>query len=200
MENRSSPVKKAEAQPLLQEAPHDLGQVRHPEVKDLDPEEDLDLKLHESLTDEDNDLDGDDLAVHFSKDAEKVRLIDPDDDEDDEDEDDDNDPDEVNDDGNAAEDNSNYDEDGNKRISNSDTIIHLLKGNIGTGILAMPDALKNSGILFGCVGLVFMSVICVRCMHMLVKSASFLSHRMGVRKLTYPQVAEQAFAQSNSER
>ena len=40
----------------------------------------------------------------------------------------------------------------NNLISNTDTIIHLLKGNIGTGILAMPDAIKNSGLLVGNIG------------------------------------------------
>ena len=38
------------------------------------------------------------------------------------------------------------------KISNTDTIIHMLKGNIGTGILAMPDAIKNSGLLVGNIG------------------------------------------------
>ena len=38
------------------------------------------------------------------------------------------------------------------KISNFETMIHLLKGNIGTGILAMPDAIKNSGLLVGNIG------------------------------------------------
>ena len=60
---------------------------------------------------------------------------------------------------------------------NCDTIVHLLKGNIGTGILAMPDAIKNSGLLVGSIGLVVMSVICVSCMHTLVKCANVLCER-----------------------
>ena len=53
------------------------------------------------------------------------------------------------------------------KISNTDTIIHLLKGNVGTGILAMPDAIKNSGLLVGNLGLVIMACICIHCMHLL---------------------------------
>jgi len=71
-----------------------------------------------------------------------------------------------------------------------DTIIHLLKGNIGTGILAMPDGIKNSGLLVGNLGLVFMSFICVHCMHMLVRCAHTLCERTRRPKLTYPEVAE----------
>ena len=59
-------------------------------------------------------------------------------------------------------------EDGRPKISNTEVIIHMLKGNIGTGILAMPDAIKNSGIVVGNLGLVVMGVICVHCMHLLV--------------------------------
>ena len=42
-----------------------------------------------------------------------------------------------------------------------------LQGNIGTGILAMPDAIKNSGLIVGNLGLVVMACICIHCMHLL---------------------------------
>ena len=79
-------------------------------------------------------------------------------------------------------------------FSNCDTIFHLLKGNIGTGILAMPDAIKNSGLAVGTVGLVVLSVVCVHCMHLLVKA----NHRLkatgrvpqGKNVLTYSDVME----------
>lgn len=42
-------------------------------------------------------------------------------------------------------------------------MVHLLKGNIGTGIFAMPDAFKNAGLLVGSIGVPLMAVICVHC-------------------------------------
>jgi proton-coupled amino acid transporter len=75
-----------------------------------------------------------------------------------------------------------------------------LKGNIGTGILAMPDAIKNSGLLVGSLGLVLMSVVCVHCMHMLVRA----NHRLkamgrfpeGKDALTYSDVVELSFREA----
>ena len=83
---------------------------------------------------------------------------------------------------------------GEKKISNTDTIFHMLKGNVGTGILAMPDAIKNSGLVVGSIGLVLMSVICIHCMHLLVRA----NHRLkalgrlpeGKDVLTYSDVME----------
>lgn len=77
--------------------------------------------------------------------------------------------------------------------TNFDTMIHLLKGNIGTGILAMPDAFLNAGLLVGTVGILVMGVICTHCMHMLVNCAHELCRRGKVPFLGFSQVVEQAF-------
>ncbi|XP_028176120.1 proton-coupled amino acid transporter 4 [Ostrinia furnacalis] len=77
--------------------------------------------------------------------------------------------------------------------SNFDTMIHLLKGNIGTGILAMPDAFKNAGLLFGVFGTLFMGAICTHCMHMLVQCANELCIRNQRPALSFSEVVEDAF-------
>jgi len=86
------------------------------------------------------------------------------------------------------------------KISNTDTIIHMLKGNLGTGILAMPDAIKNSGLLVGNLGLIVMASICIHSMHMLVNTSQELCRRTGLPFLTYSDVAETSFATSSSPR
>lgn len=46
--------------------------------------------------------------------------------------------------------------------------MHMIKANIGTGLLAIPMAFKNSGIILGSFGLWFMSLICLHCIHILL--------------------------------
>lgn len=72
--------------------------------------------------------------------------------------------------------------------SNLDTMIHLLKGNIGTGILAMPDAFKNAGLYMGLFGTLIMGAICTHCMHMLVKCSHELSRRIQQPSLNFSDV------------
>lgn len=51
---------------------------------------------------------------------------------------------------------------------NSETLIHLLKGSLGTGILAMPNAFLNAGLLVGTVGTILIGILCTYCLHVLV--------------------------------
>lgn len=103
--------------------------------------------------------------------------------------------------------------------SNIDTMIHLLKGNIGTGnlyvffyfdkfsyifsvfsfylcilgILAMPDAFKNAGLYVGLFGTMLMGIICTHCMHMLVGCSHELCRRQQVPSMSFPEVCYNAF-------
>ncbi|XP_069675105.1 proton-coupled amino acid transporter 1 isoform X2 [Periplaneta americana] len=77
--------------------------------------------------------------------------------------------------------------------SNLDTMIHLLKGNIGTGILAMPDAFKNAGLVVGTFGTIIMGIICTHCMLILVDCAHELCRRSNVAFLGFSDTCRVAF-------
>ncbi|XP_059150879.1 proton-coupled amino acid transporter 2-like [Physella acuta] len=76
--------------------------------------------------------------------------------------------------------------------SNMQTLMHLLKGNIGTGILALPMAIKHAGLWTGFFGLLCISLIAVHCMHMLVNCSHILCKRTSSLALDYADVIEVA--------
>lgn len=51
------------------------------------------------------------------------------------------------------------------------SLVHMIKGNLGTGIMAMPSTFALSNIYFGSIGLPFICLISVICVHLLLKSA-----------------------------
>lgn len=51
---------------------------------------------------------------------------------------------------------------------NSETVVHLLKCALGSGIFAMPNAFKHSGYVVGFFGTIFLGSIATYCVHMLV--------------------------------
>ncbi|KAL2748851.1 proton-coupled amino acid transporter-like protein pathetic isoform X3 [Vespula maculifrons] len=77
--------------------------------------------------------------------------------------------------------------------SDLDTLIHLLKGSLGTGILAMPLAFRNAGLVFGLFATFFIGAICTYCVHILVKCAHDLCRRTRTPSLGFADVAEAAF-------
>ncbi|CAG9791761.1 unnamed protein product [Diatraea saccharalis] len=51
------------------------------------------------------------------------------------------------------------------------SIVHLLKACLGSGILAMPAAFKNSGLVAGAIGTLMAGFICTHTVHILVKTS-----------------------------
>ncbi|XP_075160922.1 proton-coupled amino acid transporter-like protein acs [Haematobia irritans] len=97
---------------------------------------------------------------------------------------------------NASQQNNDYDpykhRDVEHPTTNSETMFHFLKGSLGTGILAMPNAFKNAGYLAGSIGTIVIGAICTYCIHQLVKAEYELCKRRKTASMTYPKVAEEA--------
>ncbi|XP_030371837.1 proton-coupled amino acid transporter-like protein CG1139 [Scaptodrosophila lebanonensis] len=79
--------------------------------------------------------------------------------------------------------------------TNYETLFHLLKGSLGTGILAMPNAFKNAGYLTGSIGTIVIGFICTYCIHQLVKAEFELCRRKKIPSMNYPAVAETAMGE-----
>ncbi|CAO1298999.1 unnamed protein product [Diamesa serratosioi] len=73
-----------------------------------------------------------------------------------------------------------------------DTLFHLLKGSLGTGILAMPMAFVNSGYLVGCIGTIVIGFLCTYCIHQLIKAEYELCKRNKIASLSYTGVIQAA--------
>lgn len=55
-----------------------------------------------------------------------------------------------------------------KPTSTAGTLIHLLKSSLGSGVLAMPMAFRNSGYTFGVFATVAVGIMCTHCVQILV--------------------------------
>lgn len=73
-----------------------------------------------------------------------------------------------------------------------DTLTHLLKASLGTGILAMPLAFSYSGYITGIFATIFTAIICTHCAYVLVKCAHSLYYRTRKSQMNFAEVAESA--------
>ncbi|EFN83214.1 Proton-coupled amino acid transporter 1 [Harpegnathos saltator] len=71
-------------------------------------------------------------------------------------------------------------------------MLHLLKGSLGTGILAMPRAFFNAGYVIGLIATFVIGLFCTYCMRILVQSEYELCKRRRVPSMSYPATAEAA--------
>ncbi|XP_012267231.2 proton-coupled amino acid transporter-like protein CG1139 [Athalia rosae] len=70
--------------------------------------------------------------------------------------------------------------------TNTETLIHMLKGSLGTGILAMPNAFCNSGLLIGPIATIIIGILATYCLHVLVKAQYKLCKKLKLPLLSYP--------------
>ncbi|XP_055684355.1 proton-coupled amino acid transporter-like protein CG1139 [Lutzomyia longipalpis] len=70
-------------------------------------------------------------------------------------------------------------------ISNVAAFVHILKGTIGTGILAMPNAIKNSGYIMGPIVIIPISVLVVACVHMIMDARYNICKKHRTPNMTY---------------
>ncbi|XP_075972589.1 proton-coupled amino acid transporter-like protein acs [Anticarsia gemmatalis] len=70
---------------------------------------------------------------------------------------------------------------------------HLLKSSLGSGLLAMPAAFKNTGLIPGCIGTVLVGVIATHCVHILVSTSREVCKASQVPLLSYTDTCENAF-------
>lgn len=78
---------------------------------------------------------------------------------------------------------------------NTETLLHLLKGSLGTGILAMPKAFANAGYVVGAIGTIVIGVLCTYCIHVLLDSCYVLCKRRKVPSMSYTAAAEASLSE-----
>ncbi|XP_058123559.1 proton-coupled amino acid transporter-like protein CG1139 [Anopheles ziemanni] len=74
------------------------------------------------------------------------------------------------------------------------TFIHVMKGAMGVGILSMPYAIRNGGLIFGVIGTFLLGLLYSHCVHLLVGTAYKICKRDRVPMLTFAQTVDRAIA------
>lgn len=83
---------------------------------------------------------------------------------------------------------------------NTESIIHLLKCSLGTGILAMPQAIYHAGYVLGAIGTAAIGILCLYCIQLLLESHYELCKRKKVSKLIRSYKTAKANRNSRMER
>ena len=72
------------------------------------------------------------------------------------------------------------------------TLMHILKANIGIGLLSMPNAMQDAGYVLGPTVLILMGLVATHCMTLLVTCSRHLCKQLQLPALGYADVAELA--------
>lgn len=72
-------------------------------------------------------------------------------------------------------------------------LMHMIKGNLGTGILAMPMTFKQCGLATGSIVLPLLCLMATFCVHLLVRCSQHLENKMKWTNLDYASLSKGAF-------
>lgn len=85
--------------------------------------------------------------------------------------------------------------------SYTETLIHLFKGNVGPGCLAMPHATKNGGLLLAPFLTLFLAITTVHVQHILLNCSDKMRIALNLQtRPDYAETVELCFASSSSEK
>lgn len=76
--------------------------------------------------------------------------------------------------------------------TDGETLTHLLKASLGTGILAMPVAFSYAGLAGGIIATILTALVCTHCAYVLVKCAHTLYYRTKCTAMSFAQIAQVA--------
>ncbi|XP_014090789.1 proton-coupled amino acid transporter-like protein CG1139 [Bactrocera oleae] len=80
-----------------------------------------------------------------------------------------------------------------KGQSSVGAFMHLLKGSLGFGILSMPMAFYNGGLLFSMIATLIVGFLCAHCVHILVKTSQDICRNNKIAALSFSETTEKVF-------
>jgi len=84
------------------------------------------------------------------------------------------------------------------KTSYTQCLTHMIKGNLGAGILAMPASFAHTGLVGAVLGLPLLCLISAYCVHLLINSAEKIEtkskgQKLSQEKVNYSKLARSAF-------
>ena len=81
-----------------------------------------------------------------------------------------------------------------QNLSNFEAMAHVVKGNVGIGILSLPFAFQYAGLIGGSLGLITIGLVCTYCGNLLLgASMECVKIRPDVQYLDYGTTAQTSF-------
>lgn len=82
-----------------------------------------------------------------------------------------------------------------------ETLMHVFKGNVGPGCLAMADAVKNGGLILGPILTLIIGAICVHAQHILLNCSAKMKHKHQLKvNPDYAETVELCFSSSDKKK